>query len=243
MCATGHDQQWRSRSRILKPLGGFHAGGRECFEDQRVGDGSDRAAQLLSGSTRGGHRLIEHAHPARQPSGLQNLVHGSAVGVQCRYHPSHGPHFLIKQKDPVTVTRPSVLSTADLSNDFFQCARELGRFVGVEFHDEPTAALERNPHDDATSLLGDFHRAVTRPRFHCCHRASSSCSYPATCRLNYSVPPSRDRSRVLAEEVFLESDSPQAIPAVARSEEHTSELQSRLHLVCRLLLEKKNRYQ
>src|SRR3989449_3535202 len=29
--------------------------------------------------------------------------------------------------------------------------------------------------------------------------------------------------------------------AVARSEEHTSELQSRLHLVCRLLLEKKKR--
>src|SRR2546422_7556312 len=28
---------------------------------------------------------------------------------------------------------------------------------------------------------------------------------------------------------------------VVRSEEHTSELQSRLHLVCRLLLEKKNR--
>src|SRR2546429_2482981 len=27
-----------------------------------------------------------------------------------------------------------------------------------------------------------------------------------------------------------------------RSEEHTSELQSRLHLVCRLLLEKKNRH-
>src|SRR2546429_5958660 len=29
-------------------------------------------------------------------------------------------------------------------------------------------------------------------------------------------------------------------PEVQRSEEHTSELQSRLHLVCRLLLEKKN---
>src|SRR2546429_6010250 len=28
-------------------------------------------------------------------------------------------------------------------------------------------------------------------------------------------------------------------PELARSEEHTSELQSRLHLVCRLLLEKK----
>src|SRR2546422_7968841 len=30
-------------------------------------------------------------------------------------------------------------------------------------------------------------------------------------------------------------------PRVRRSEEHTSELQSRLHLVCRLLLEKKNK--
>src|SRR2546422_5861452 len=29
---------------------------------------------------------------------------------------------------------------------------------------------------------------------------------------------------------------------VGRSEEHTSELQSRLHLVCRLLLEKKNTF-
>src|SRR2546422_7183207 len=32
---------------------------------------------------------------------------------------------------------------------------------------------------------------------------------------------------------------PRAAPAEPRSEEHTSELQSRLHLVCRLLLEKK----
>src|SRR2546429_4597326 len=31
-------------------------------------------------------------------------------------------------------------------------------------------------------------------------------------------------------------------PILPRSEEHTSELQSRLHLVCRLLLEKKNIY-
>src|SRR2546429_6615240 len=37
-------------------------------------------------------------------------------------------------------------------------------------------------------------------------------------------------------------DSP-AVPFVSRSEEHTSELQSRLHLVCRLLLEKKNNHQ
>src|SRR5205809_3795338 len=31
------------------------------------------------------------------------------------------------------------------------------------------------------------------------------------------------------------------LPDVGRSEEHTSELQSRLHLVCRLLLEKKKK--
>src|SRR3989449_8484117 len=34
---------------------------------------------------------------------------------------------------------------------------------------------------------------------------------------------------------------PRAAPGRARSEEHTSELQSRLHLVCRLLLEKKKK--
>src|SRR2546422_3367380 len=38
---------------------------------------------------------------------------------------------------------------------------------------------------------------------------------------------------------------PSAVTLETRSEEHTSELQSRLHLVCRLLLEKKkkNEYQ
>src|SRR5690625_5936681 len=36
-------------------------------------------------------------------------------------------------------------------------------------------------------------------------------------------------------------DSKKAVEYAMRSEEHTSELQSRGHLVCRLLLEKKNR--
>src|SRR2546429_5277602 len=35
------------------------------------------------------------------------------------------------------------------------------------------------------------------------------------------------------------SNEPSTCSSLARSEEHTSELQSRLHLVCRLLLEKK----
>src|SRR2546429_4570713 len=35
---------------------------------------------------------------------------------------------------------------------------------------------------------------------------------------------------------------PEDRPGQSRSEEHTSELQSRLHLVCRLLLEKKKKH-
>src|SRR2546422_4383461 len=46
--------------------------------------------------------------------------------------------------------------------------------------------------------------------------------------LNREADPGRER--------HMTPDDP-----VARSEEHTSELQSRLHLVCRLLLEKKKR--
>src|SRR2546429_5942601 len=40
--------------------------------------------------------------------------------------------------------------------------------------------------------------------------------------------------------IFTPNESSTAGMLLARSEEHTSELQSRLHLVCRLLLEKKN---
>src|SRR5690348_17589520 len=36
--------------------------------------------------------------------------------------------------------------------------------------------------------------------------------------------------------------TPARAPALRRSEEHTSELQSPVHLVCRLLLEKKKKY-
>src|SRR2546429_2494128 len=48
----------------------------------------------------------------------------------------------------------------------------------------------------------------------------------------------REEVRALAEHRFV-SSSIIAMLEIARSEEHTSELQSRLHLVCRLLLEKK----
>src|SRR2546430_6974428 len=58
--------------------------------------------------------------------------------------------------------------------------------------------------------------------------------------------PRRDAFRVTSFE-HLGHRSPTAMPAVvvpqrARSEEHTSELQSQSNLVCRLLLEKKKKY-
>src|SRR5256884_4856523 len=43
------------------------------------------------------------------------------------------------------------------------------------------------------------------------------------------------------QELAAARDRAEAIVREARSEEHTSELQSRLHLVCRLLLEKKKK--
>src|SRR2546429_6804467 len=49
------------------------------------------------------------------------------------------------------------------------------------------------------------------------------------------------RSLVARVQVFLDLGGVLAQPVEQRSEEHTSELQSRLHLVCRLLLEKKKK--
>src|SRR5437764_4904745 len=50
--------------------------------------------------------------------------------------------------------------------------------------------------------------------------------------------PGKPRSRAPPGDA-LRGSSPRASPGGARSEEHTSELQSPMYLVCRLLLEKK----
>src|SRR2546422_5086244 len=50
-----------------------------------------------------------------------------------------------------------------------------------------------------------------------------------------------DREPPAALEAVAAHESRLTVLQVARSEEHTSELQSRLHLVCRLLLEKKKK--
>src|SRR5437764_10746166 len=49
------------------------------------------------------------------------------------------------------------------------------------------------------------------------------------------------RARVVDDGVAAEREGAGGRPGTARSEEHTSELQSPMYLVCRLLLEKKKR--
>src|SRR5687768_18287314 len=50
--------------------------------------------------------------------------------------------------------------------------------------------------------------------------------------------PAPDQTKPVGEQVATTPSAEQELIAIDRSEEHTSELQSRLHLVCRLLLEK-----
>src|SRR2546422_8598327 len=69
-------------------------------------------------------------------------------------------------------------------------------------------------------------------------RSKSSANHPSRRRENAS-----GGSRGASERLVTEPRSPttRGSPGT-RSEEHTSELQSRLHLVCRLLLEKKKNH-
>src|SRR5256884_7210925 len=81
-----------------------------------------------------------------------------------------------------------------------------------------------------------FPRLGLACKFNLSNRISASCggeltlnSTPASFQISFS---SRRTSPSIASDIFSSS------VGSMRSEEHTSELQSRLHLVCRLLLEK-----
>src|SRR2546422_7207959 len=75
--------------------------------------------------------------------------------------------------------------------------------------------------------------------------ASTSGTYPSRTAEPFiiGIPATHTLSLIA---IFLPASSPEGVPLIEhfqRSEEHTSELQSRLHLVCRLLLEKKKKEQ
>src|SRR5690625_6775539 len=88
------------------------------------------------------------------------------------------------------------------------------------------------------TLVDLCYRAVCHPHSFPTRRSSDLVCSPGSRGKNWSSPGfirsqiNPDASRMLR---FLGS-----VTIVIRSEEHTSELQSRGHLVCRLLLEKKN---
>src|SRR2546422_2355911 len=69
-------------------------------------------------------------------------------------------------------------------------------------------------------------------------RPLPSLAYSGQCSVSFCLH--RDTTEAFAAEITLQSLTgiQRSFP---RSEEHTSELQSRLHLVCRLLLEKKKK--
>src|SRR2546422_8601400 len=71
-------------------------------------------------------------------------------------------------------------------------------------------------------------------------RPPRSTLFPYTTLFRSQDVRERARARVQSGQSDEDGADPADVPA-PRSEEHTSELQSRLHLVCRLLLEKKKR--
>src|SRR5438105_8916292 len=72
-------------------------------------------------------------------------------------------------------------------------------------------------------------------------RPPRSTLFPYTTLFRSGLRPRRGRAGLLCEPLFDLWARETAVRDDARSEEHTSELQSRVDLVCRLLLEKKKK--
>src|SRR5690625_5494443 len=87
-----------------------------------------------------------------------------------------------------------------------------------------------HPHDTATVLDADG--IAVRAGHHCAQPLMRWLDVTATARASFYLYNTKEDVDRLAEGLIKTKEY--------RSEEHTSELQSRGHLVCRLLLEKKN---
>src|SRR5690606_40510942 len=98
-----------------------------------------------------------------------------------------------------------------------------------------TTATAPLPLHGALPIWGNRCRHSGRRSRPPCPRVRESAYRP--CRHPNAPPPPRRACFVAARQ---SSCSPRSVPERKRSEEHTSELQSREKLVCRLLLEKKN---
>src|SRR3712207_8284645 len=82
-----------------------------------------------------------------------------------------------------------------------------------------------------------FSHRKTTGSFQIAARFNASWKIPS-----FAAPsPKKQRATLSCPRRLKAQPAPQAIPMLPRSEEHTSELQSRQYLVCRLLLEKKKK--
>src|SRR2546422_6943786 len=95
-----------------------------------------------------------------------------------------------------------------------------------DLHAQPEHLDKQNCHEhDEVSIAGEngFHDS----------------SFKVLVSSFYRVSDSLSETRSRNSKLLFDRDLSQKLKVAERSEEHTSELQSRLHLVCRLLLEKK----
>src|SRR5690625_734370 len=109
---------------------------------------------------------------------------------------------------------------------------ELRRSSRLERPDSSRAATT-----EGVAAVADAFRTVTLVPAVTYSPASTTQSSPSEMPIPL-LAPSRQRSPML----IRSAPPPERVPMIeARSEEHTSELQSRGHLVCRLLLERKKK--
>src|SRR5690625_5911651 len=91
---------------------------------------------------------------------------------------------------------------------------------------------------------GGYHHHIGLNTWHSKNREPAPKHAPGLYHTAFLYPERKDLARILKR--IVESGYPitgasdHGVSEALRSEEHTSELQSRGHLVCRLLLEKKN---
>src|SRR5688572_31078215 len=101
-------------------------------------------------------------------------------------------------------------------------------------HPTPTTQIYTLSLHDAlpiSSLEGDEHKPTAQPRASAKMHPMQSCA----------THPRRRHGRVIATTGLRWIHQSACSWSISRSEEHTSELQSQSNLVCRLLLEKKNK--
>src|SRR3712207_8221719 len=73
------------------------------------------------------------------------------------------------------------------------------------------------------------------------HDALPISALGATCEITAASSPTAEAPAAAGTATRFAASAPRGTPPSIRSEEHTSELQSRQYLVCRLLLEKKKK--